>query len=456
MRFTFILIFTVSFTFFARGQNNFSKEDVLEDLQFLRSSLEEAHYNLYAYTSKEEFNQNFEKVKESINKDSLSLLETTSFLQAVISKANNGHTEIPFPGSVYIDYAYSGGTLFPLELAFEDDKAIIRKNWSDNEAIETCSEILSINDKPMDEVLQQIFPLISAERDYFKLTKLELFSFPRLYWQAFGQQDSFKVEIKQNGEVQNHIIKSVSVIDGYEKKRDEIFSQDRKLEIFDNSAYLKPGNFGGNVEQFRRFIDSSFVEINKANLSNLIIDLRNNLGGDNSFSDYLVSYIADRPFRWYSKFTLRTSAFLKDHVRKNYDTTQVFWKSVLSHEDGTVYTYEFEKYNPQPEEKRFMGEVYVLVNRQSHSQSAVTAAQIQDYNFGIIVGEETGDYPSLYASQFQYNLPNTGIPVKVSKGYIVRVNGSTIEQGVIPDIMIKDHLLDESDEILNGLLKKID
>lgn len=49
-----------------------------------------------------------------------------------------------------------------------------------------------------------------------------------------------------------------------------------------------------------------------------------------------------------------------------------------------------------------------------------------------------------------------GIPVKVSKGYIVRVNGSTEEQGVLPDVFIKDHLLDENDEILDGLLEKME
>ena len=103
-----------------------------------------------------------------------------------------------------------------------------------------------------------------------------------------------------------------------------------------------------------------------------------------------------------------------------------------------------------------MEKVYVLVNRQSHSQATVTAAQIQDYGFATIVGEETGEYPSLYASIFQFKLPNTQIPVNVSKGKIVRVNGSTAETGVIPDIYIKDHLLDEEDEILEGLLKQIE
>lgn len=90
------------------------------------------------------------------------------------------------------------------------------------------------------------------------------------------------------------------------------------------------------------------------------------------------------------------------------------------------------------------------------SQSAMTVAQIQDYGFGTIVGEETGDYPSLYASVFNYQLPNTVVSVQVAKGRMVRVSGSTAEQGVIPDIFIRDHLLDEQDEILEGLLKQME
>ena len=56
---------------------------------------------------------------------------------------------------------------------------------------------------------------------------------------------------------------------------------------------------------------------------------------------------------------------------------------------------------------------------------------------------------------FEFKLPNTRIPVSVSKGKMVRVSGSTKEEGVVPDIFIKDHLLDDTDEILEGLLEKI-
>ena len=437
----------------AVGQKKFSQQDVKEDLQYLRESLETAHYNLYAYITRQAFNKNFEEIKRSVTGDSLTVIEATSLFQAVISHADNGHTEIPFPGGAYTDYAYSGGTLFPLELAFEDGKALIRKNWSDNKSLEIGTEIISINNQTIDEVLQKIYPLISAERIYFKLAKIELISFPRLYWQAFGEQNEFLVKVKRNGLTEEIQLKAINLIDDYEIKRDDIPFAKRELQFINQSAWLKPGSFSGDEQKYRSFIDSAFAEIKSKNIPNLILDLRNNLGGDDSFSNYLVSYIADHPFRWNSEFTLKTSAILKDHVREKYDTTIAYWRSVLTHEDGTIYSYEFDEYQPQPEDKRFSGEVYILINRQSHSQSAVTAAQIQDYGFATTVGEETGELPSLYASQYSFRLPETGTEVKIAKGFIVRVNGSKRPEGVIPDIYIKDHLLDEKDEILDGLLK---
>jgi len=169
----------------------------------------------------------------------------------------------------------------------------------------------------------------------------------------------------------------------------------------------------------------------------------------------LVSYFAGQPFKWCSNFTIKTSNPLKEFTRQNNDTTQTYFQQILNRKDGEVYAPPLEVYQPQAVSKRFAGNIYVLVNRQSISQAAVTAAQIQDYGWGIIVGEETGEYPTLYASVFQYTLPNTGILVNISKGRIIRVNGSEKEEGVIPDIVIRDHLLDEKDEILEGLLEKI-
>ena len=451
----FLFIIFTQYSIAQQSGKKFGQNEIMEDLEYLNNSLKDAHYNLYAYTSEQDFSKNYQSVKKSITKDSITLLQATTFFQNVISVVNNGHTEIDFPGASYGTYAYSGGTIFPLEIAFGNNKSLIRKNFSENTDIKTGSEIISINGISMKDVLAKIYPQVSAERIYFKNAKIEMYSFPRLYWQVFGKQDDFQIEILSNGTIKKHSIKAVNLIEDYEMKRTEVLNAKMGLKFFDESAYLNPGNFSGDEQKYQSFIDSAFVEIKKQNSKNLIIDLRNNAGGNDSFSDYLVSFFADKPFKWNSKFTLKTSQFLKEHTRKYNDTTDIYFQNILSHKDGEIYNFEFDEYHPQPKKMRFKGKVYVLVNRQSHSQSAVTASQIQDYKFGTIVGEETGDFPTLYASQFQYKLPNTGIVVKVSKGQIVRVNGSKKQEGVIPDIVIKDHLLDENDEILNGLLKKL-
>ncbi|GAA4326623.1 S41 family peptidase [Pontixanthobacter gangjinensis] len=432
----------------------FSKTEVIQDLDYLYKALKESHYNLFAYTPEAQYDDVHNHLKTSINKDSLSLLEATTILQQLTSSAQNGHTEIGFPGQSYIEFASAGGKLFPLELAIEGDRTLVRKNWS-NQTISPGTQVVAIDDVPIQEILTKIYPQISAERTYFKNAKLEMFSFPRYYWQVFGEKDNFKIEVLSNGERKTLNLSAIEAIEDYEMKREEILSSKMELRFLGSTAFLNPGNFGGDTEIYQSFIDSSFTRIQEAEIENLIIDLRNNAGGDDSFSDYLVSYIADRPFLWTSNFSLKSSQLLKDQVRKERDTTQPFWREVLVHKNDEIYPYKFEAFKPQPEAKRFKGDVFVLINRQSHSQSAVTAAQIQDYDFGTIVGEETGDYPSLYASVFYFQLPNTGTTVQVSKGRIIRVNGSTAEEGVIPDIFIKDYLLDENDEILNGLLQKL-
>jgi hypothetical protein len=356
----------------------------------------------------------------------------------------------------YIAYAQSGGTLFPLEVAIEDGKALIRKNWSSNPEIKTGSELVSINGQSIESVFKEIYPQISAERLYFKHAQLENMSLPRFYWLAFGEVKYFEVQVLQNGKLTTDHISAIKAIEDFEMKREDILKHERIFKsLSPATAYIQPGDFGGYLDQYKQFIDSSFNEIKAKAYKNLILDLRNHSGGDDAYGDYLVSYIADNPFKWASRFQLKTSQALKAHSRKHRDTTQAYWKSILEHKDGEIYDYEFDNYIPQPESNRFKGQVYVLVNRQSYSQSTVTASQVKDYGWATIVGEETGEYPNLYASIYSYSLPETGITVEVAKGKIERVSGADHGTGLMPDIEIKDHLLDDEDEILEGLLKRL-
>jgi C-terminal processing protease CtpA/Prc len=218
---------------------------------------------------------------------------------------------------------------------------------------------------------------------------------------------------------------------------------------------LNPGAFSGEEAAFREFVDDAFAQISAVKPERLILDLRNNAGGDDAFSDYLVSYLADRPFRWNHHFTVRTSDALKAHARSAMNPDSAFTAAILAHDSGALFRFDFGTVAPQPAEKRYSGKVFALINRQTHSQSAVAAAQLQDYGWALLVGEETAESPTLYASVFPYTLPETGITVQISKGQIVRVSGQETPGGVVPDILIRDHLLDDQDEVLAGLLSRL-
>lgn len=433
------------------SSHQFSRQHILDDLAFLYEALESTHFDLYAHVSEAAFRLQYNNALAAVQSDSLSAVEATSIFQTVISAANTGHAEIDFPAPPYLAYAQSGGTVFPLEIALEDGSCLVRKNFTTIPQIKPGAELLTINDQPIAEVLSVLYPSLSAETTYFKNAKLELWTLPRLYWQHFGQQDSFSVEVKIDGKHKAFTLPAIRAWEDYEMVRTDILRLRPQFRQEGTTAYLLPGQFGGDEANYRRFIDSAFVAMQTAGSKRLIIDLRNNPGGNNAFSDYLVAYLADRPFHWNAKFRLKTSRLLKEATRLSGDTTNQYAQQILAHPNGSVYPYYFEPTPARPEEQRFTGKVYVLINRQTHSQAAVTAAQIQDYGFGLIVGEETGDHPTLHASQFSFSLPRTGVVVKVPKGYMVRISGSEAMRGVVPDLKVRDHLLDERDEIMEFL-----
>ena len=62
-----ILIVAFIISMLISGQvnsQNFDRKSIISDLEFLYHSLENTHYDLYAYTDKEQFNSNYLDVKK--------------------------------------------------------------------------------------------------------------------------------------------------------------------------------------------------------------------------------------------------------------------------------------------------------------------------------------------------------------------------------------------------------
>jgi C-terminal processing protease CtpA/Prc len=189
---------------------------------------------------------------------------------------------------------------------------------------------------------------------------------------------------------------------------------------------------------------------------NVIIDLRGNPGGDDSFSDPMVAYFASKPFWFCSRFSVKTSELTKKFRVGVTDTTlKDIRAAILSHNDGEVFDTPLPTYSPRTDSLKFTGHVYVLVNRRSFSNATTTAALVQDYHFGKIVGETTADRPTLYAAEHDFKLPHTQLTVTYPKAYMIRPNGSTSRSGVVPDYTFKDDGLGKEDKTLNYTLELI-
>ena len=467
------LISTVSSLLYAQSPEKYSAQEVKDDLKYMYESIEKSNYNVYAYIEKEKMDNAYKEIKTSIT-GPLTSLEVFRLFQPFVAKVGMSHCFMTYPSKEYFgSYLEQEGTVFPLNIYFSQGKVFVKNNFSKNNLISVNDEILAINDKPIGEFMADMYKNISGPSDYFKESHIEQWVFARIYWYFYGEHKAFKLRIKKKNGKESELVLNAMPGSEFEKKNRQQKSNMRHYREFhitdNNIAYLHPGAFiNPNVDfdpedpatfdstEFRQFIDSAFLEFAKKGSENLVLDLRYNLGGDNSFSDYMIAYFANKPFSLSSKFSMKTSQMTKDFWKEiNIPEHQTVKEQIMSHENGSYFDVFIPETKPNHISKRFEGKVYALINRYSYSNTSSVAAIIQDYNFGIIIGEETAEEQSSYAAFHIFKLPNTQRSVAYPKAYSIRPNGDTTPRGVIPDHIVSDDIFTEKDEVLEYTLKLI-
>lgn len=466
-----ITIFSFSVISFGQSPKKYSAKEVKADLEYLKEAMEASNYNFYALTRKEVMDSVYTKIMNSIT-DSLSSLQVFRLLQPYVALAGMSHCHMNYPWGEYENYKNQDGTVFPLRLFFNKGKVLVRANFSQNTKIEKNDEILMVNGKPIYDFLDEMHRYISGPTKYFKNSQIEQREFARFFWFFFGKQESFVLKIrKKNGQELNLTVSSIKGKEFEEKMitEESLLQTKRKFNLINDIAYMRPGHFLNDIPfdpsnpalfdntEFCHFTDSAFNYFKEINANSLIIDLRYNPGGDNSFSDYMISYFADKPFSFASKFSIKTSQITKDYWRElDVPEHQEVKAKILTLENGTYFDSPLAEINPHPDSIRFKGKVYVLINRYSYSNTSSVAAIIQDYNFGKIVGEETAEVVSSYGAVHTFELPNTRWNVVYPKALGVRPNGDASQRGVIPDYPVDEDIFTDKDEVLEYTLKLIE
>lgn len=452
-------------------------DDIRSDFERLYEGLQGAHINLYAHRPKPEYDALYEMMQDGFQSP-MSQFDAQVAFQTFTAFGNVAHARIDFPADAYQAFLDAGGESFPIYLRIHEERAYVGENLSGLDILQPGMEITHLDGRPMSEWLDRAARHVSADTPYIAHSLLE-FSFPSRLWLEVGETDGMDVTYHATPGVSANVFvpfTSREMQQAAATASTDTFVLDssaRIAEILDSGeAYLRPGPFynAENPEEpwrneaFVTFIDMAFENFIAAGSDTLIIDLRDNPGGDSSFSDPMVSWIADEPFRFASRFIIRSSpeaqAANAARIDANPDAAEgvsgTYAERYAEVAHGETFDFDIPVAQPR-EDQRFDGDVYVLINRHSFSNAVNVAAMVQDYGFGTIVGEMTSDMATTFGAMETFTLPTTGIEVGFPKAHIIRPNGNTKTAGVAPDWTIASPVAPKtSDSVLQALLARLE
>lgn len=433
-------------------------ELIKADFQELYERMKASHMNLFAHVSESHLLSRKAQLEKQIphcmDQDQAALL-----LQKWVSAGQVAHARIELPAQLYVQHRDQGGKVFPLSVVSEGTRLWVSKNFSNNPAVHTGDEIKSINGTPVSRLLTQLRDYLSADTDRMFGGFLE-FYLEMLLWFEWGEQSEYALTVQRAQQILPIRVDALTVKDiehnAQQLEKGLSLGWEREARMLDSGiAYLRPGPFFNpegpadevwDNRQFIAFIDTAMKQFKDQHARALVIDLRDNPGGDSSFSDRMVQWIADRPFKFYSSFQVKYSAAFKAANELRLANTA---KAELAASDvalgyqnayrnkpfGAVFNMDFPAVEPLPD--GFESPVFVLVNRHSYSNAVTAAAQMQDYGFATIMGEETTDLASTYGAMEHFSLSHTGIKVGFPKARIIRPSGDPSVNGVKPDVVIE-------------------
>ncbi len=343
--------------------------------------------------------------------------------------------------------------LLPFEVVTVNNKAYISESY--NSLLYPGLEIQTINDTPADQILQKMLDIIPSD-GYNTTNKYQLLNrgmFRRAYALLMPPSDSFVIGgIDSSGSpVRVEVAAIAPDFNRPPARRENQISWLIRNE--DSTGVLSLRSLELNSRDFTRRIDSFFSQIHDRNINRLIIDLRDNGGGNNVNVPVLYSYLAERPFYHLRKTEIsRQPLTYRNHISNVSDYDNLRTRRA---EDPN---YEFSQYpglrmREAVSANHFDGKLILLVNGATISAASEFVALVKGNKRGIIIGEETGGcyYGSTGGSYLSLVLPNSQLRARIPAVRIFITVPEDFKQqppgrGVLPDYLISYSITD----ILNG------
>ena len=413
-----------------------------EDLDYLKTVLEETHPGLLWYTTEAQWNRFFGDASAILK----SIREERDFdklISAIVAQIDCGHTRV-LPAVTTEEFDKYYGKRLPFDVEFAEDGAIVRDLSCAGAVVPEALELVAIDEKTVREIAGELKNYLSSDgfNQTFK-THLLNRDFGNLFARYMDQPDKLKIAVRDSlGELYGCVVEPQL----YRQIAQEVPPGAFQfwLEEQHDLAVMKITSFADDPSRgsFSGFLSEAFGQVAEREVGNLVVDLRGNPGGNDEYGALLYSYLTDRPFRYLDQLSVRTND--PDHLGKLlYDSIPLprivpeFIENVIPADSALLYREHPNLGSLQPQANAFSGKVYFLIDGGTFSTAAEFCAIARSNHRGIFIGRETGGG---YHGNCSFGtpvaiLPNTGMRIQIPLArYHLHVEPAALKgRGVMPD-----------------------
>ena len=435
--------------------------EMQQDFNFLRKALQDTHPGLYMHHSKQEMQFKMDSLYKSLDKP-LPFFEFYKVIAYLIAEIKCEHTYCNPYGAIAEDNQ-AKWKLIPLQLYFTGNKSYVVVNRSTDTTVHFGDEALFINHLSVDSLKHEMYKYVPADGNMetskeaflsslaFNLSYCEFIERPEAFditfrnkaGQLFTRHFDTDLTLKASNDNALKNPANKPIIELEKRNRIDVTNPWR-LELMDDkkTAIMTIRTFNGNREKLFKKYNQFFNKLQKEKITNLIIDLSFNGGGDEEFAAELLTYLISKPIRLVneeylindSDFYLKQTNLPKDILQNKYAFIDSAKDGKIQAKEQTKYTRELKVLEPKP--YHFTGKVFFYINGGTSSAASTCAAVAQSNHLGTFAGEETA---GCYAGGGTTNgldltLPNSKITTHTSIVYqTFATTGRDKDRGVIPE-----------------------
>lgn len=424
----------------------FTKEQLNNDLNFIRDKIINAHANPFTEISQQEFEKKVMEIRSSL-KDGMTQRDFYYLSKPLIVTLNDEHSNM---GDFCItDSIKKQSKALPLKFKYENEKMILTEDYSDNN-LTIGDEVVSLNNIPIKEVLAHCASTIPGAKEERKAMVVDKF------WIVIKKfcyfiTDDYNLKFKSGKQA---IVKSLPIAEIIKRntaKNSQPPQQFKEIEyqVIKEVGYLTINTFSDSEfsrEIWKKKYDSVFTQIKKDKVKRLVIDVSNNGGGNSSIGDLLITYFSERPYKTYQgtwKKSQEYSDFIKT-LGKTYDKYEKL-------KNGESLPIPSRSITPEKNSLRFNGKTYIVVGQNTFSSAMMFAITVLDNKLASVVGEipERG-HPNHFGELIKFTTPNTSLDFFFGVKEWIRPAGKIEPNKLIPNQFI--NLKNKTkEEIINEL-----